>query len=107
MGLIWLIPLLWPWNIPEAVTGGLLASLAILGNEIGFHLEVRDMLLLYSFTAADLVASGRATYETAVATAGFGVITLGATPIAFIVPPLVSAFFIDLANAAAIAFIVG
>jgi ESS family glutamate:Na+ symporter len=64
-----------------------------------------------------------ATYEAAVITAGFGGISLGATPtaianmtaitkahgaapMAFIILPLVSAFFIDLANAAAIAFIV-
>ena len=70
-GLNRLIPPLRRWNIPEAVTGGLLASLATLGAhtlgyEIGFDLEARDMLLLYFFTAiglnakvADLVAGGR------------------------------------------------
>ncbi len=62
-------------------------------------------------------------YEAAVVTAGFGGISLGATPTAianmtaitkahgaaptaFIILPLVSAFFIDLANAAAIGFLV-
>ena len=66
-----LIPSLRNWNIPDAVTGGLLASLATLaahalGFEISFDLEARDMLLLYFFTAiglnaklADLVAGGR------------------------------------------------
>jgi glutamate:Na+ symporter, ESS family len=60
------------WNIPEAVTGGLLAALATLathealGREIVFSLGARDMLLLYFFTGiglnaklADLVAGGR------------------------------------------------
>ena len=63
------------------------------------------------------------TYEAAVVTAGFGGICLGATPTAianmtaitkahgaapqaFIILPLVSAFFIDIANAAAIGFLV-
>jgi glutamate:Na+ symporter, ESS family len=63
------------------------------------------------------------TYEAAVIAAGFGGISLGATPTAiakmtaitkahgaaptaFIIPPLVSAFFIDLVNAAAIGFLV-
>jgi ESS family glutamate:Na+ symporter len=63
------------------------------------------------------------TYEAAVIAAGFGGISLGATPTAianmtavtktygaaptaFIILPLVSAFFIDLANAAAIGFLV-
>ena len=62
-------------------------------------------------------------YEAAVVTAGFGGICLGATPTAianmtaitkahgaapqaFIILPLVSAFFIDIANAAAIGFLV-
>ena len=63
------------------------------------------------------------TYEAAVLTAGFGGVSLGATPTAianmtaitkvhgaapraFIILPLVSAFFIDLANAAVISFLV-
>jgi len=60
------------WNIPEAVTGGLLAALAtlcaykFLGREILFSLGARDMLLLYFFTGiglnaklGDLIAGGR------------------------------------------------
>jgi glutamate:Na+ symporter, ESS family len=64
-----------------------------------------------------------ATYDAAVITAGFGGISLGATPTAianmtaitkahgaaptaFIILPLVSAFFIDLANAVAIGWLV-
>jgi glutamate:Na+ symporter, ESS family len=67
-------------------------------------------------------AMGR-TYEAAVVAAGFSGVVLGATPTgianmtavvkahggapnAFIILPLVSAFFIDLANAAAIGFMV-
>ncbi len=63
------------------------------------------------------------TYEAAVITAGFGGVSLGATPTAianmtaiakahggapraFIILPLVSAFFIDIVNAAAIGFLV-
>jgi glutamate:Na+ symporter, ESS family len=60
------------WNIPEAVTGGLLAALATLvahekfGLEIVFDLGARDMLLLYFFTGiglnaklGDLISGGR------------------------------------------------
>lgn len=60
------------YNIPEPVTGGLLAALivfglhAITGLDITFDLESRDMLLVYFFTAiglnarlSDLVAGGR------------------------------------------------
>ncbi|MBS7545852.1 sodium/glutamate symporter [Ancylobacter oerskovii] len=60
------------FNIPEAVTGGLLTALAtllvyrVLGIEITFALEARDMLLLYFFTGiglnarlSDLVSGGR------------------------------------------------
>ncbi|MCX5514681.1 sodium/glutamate symporter [Kaistia algarum] len=59
------------WNIPEAVTGGLLAALATLliyrvfGIAISFDLGARDLLLLYFFTGiglnarlADLKAGG-------------------------------------------------
>ncbi|MCK0209704.1 sodium/glutamate symporter [Starkeya koreensis] len=66
------IPPLRAWNIPEAVTGGLLAALTtfvvyrFFGVEIGFALEARDMLLLYFFTGIglnaridDLLAGGR------------------------------------------------
>ncbi|HEY8333075.1 MAG TPA: sodium/glutamate symporter [Tardiphaga sp.] len=60
------------WNIPEAVTGGLLAALITLiayrffNVEISFALEARDMLLLYFFTGIglnakldDLISGGR------------------------------------------------
>lgn len=60
------------WNIPEAVTGGLLAALAtllihrFLGISVNFHLDARDTLLLYFFTGiglnarlSDLVTGGR------------------------------------------------
>jgi ESS family glutamate:Na+ symporter len=60
------------WNIPEAVTGGMLAALATLvaytmfGTEVSFTLGARDLLLLYFFTGiglnariADLIAGGR------------------------------------------------
>lgn len=60
------------WNIPEAVSGGLVAALLTLAAyhlfdmEIAFVLDARDMLLLYFFTGiglnarlADLRAGGR------------------------------------------------
>lgn len=72
VGLNRLIKPLQRWNIPEAVTGGMLAAVAtllaytMLGIEISFSLEARDMLLLYFFTGiglnaklSDLLAGGR------------------------------------------------
>ncbi|MEM7444234.1 MAG: sodium/glutamate symporter, partial [Pseudomonadota bacterium] len=60
------------FNIPEPVTGGLLASLLVLalylatGLEISFEMETRDRLLIYFFTAiginsriSDLIAGGK------------------------------------------------
>ncbi len=60
------------WNIPEAVTGGMLAAIATLAAyvvfrvEVNFSLEARDMLLLYFFTGIglnarldDLISGGR------------------------------------------------
>jgi glutamate:Na+ symporter, ESS family len=60
------------WNIPEAVTGGLLAALVTLviheklGLGVVFDLDARDMLLLYFFTGiglnakfGDLISGGR------------------------------------------------
>ncbi len=60
------------WNIPEAVTGGLLAAIVTLaayqafGLAITFNLGARDMLLLYFFTGIglnarldDLIKGGR------------------------------------------------
>ena len=71
-GLNRLITPLRRFNIPEAVTGGLLAAIITLiayrffGVEISFALEARDMLLLYFFTGIglnakldDLISGGR------------------------------------------------
>jgi glutamate:Na+ symporter, ESS family len=71
-GLNRLIAPLRRWNIPEPVTGGLLAALVtllayvVLGIEISFTLDARDMLLLYFFTGiglnarlGDLISGGR------------------------------------------------
>lgn len=71
-GLNQLIGPLRRWNMPEAVTGGLLAALVTLvlhewfGREIVFDLAARDMLLLYFFTGiglnaklGDLISGGR------------------------------------------------
>ena len=67
----WITPLR-RWNIPEAVTGGLLAAVVTLiayrvfGLAITFDLGTRDMLLLYFFTGiglnarlSDLLTGGR------------------------------------------------
>ncbi len=72
VGLNRLIKPLQSWNIPEAVTGGMLAAVVtlvaytVLGIEISFTLEARDRLLLYFFTGiglnaklGDLLAVGR------------------------------------------------
>ena len=71
-GLNRLIKPLHRWNIPEAVTGGLLAAIVtllaykVLGIEVSFSLDARDLLLLYFFTGIglnarfdDLVSGGR------------------------------------------------
>ena len=71
-GLNRLIKPLQRWNIPEAVTGGMLAAVVTLiaytvfRVELTFSLEARDMLLLYFFTGiglnakiSDLVSGGR------------------------------------------------
>jgi ESS family glutamate:Na+ symporter len=56
------IPMLRHWNIPEAVTGGLLAALATLAAHhffdvsVAFNLAARDLLLLYFFTGIGLNA---------------------------------------------------
>lgn len=72
VGLNRLIKPLQRWNIPDAVTGGMIAAVVTLlaytvfGIEISFTLEARDMLLLYFFTGiglnaklSDLLAGGR------------------------------------------------
>jgi len=66
------VRLLQEYNIPEPVTGGLLAALVVFGLhsflqvDITFDLESRDMLLIYFFTSiglnarmSDLIAGGR------------------------------------------------
>jgi ESS family glutamate:Na+ symporter len=71
-GLNRLIEPLHRWNIPEAVTGGLVAATVtllayrVLGIEVSFSLDARDLLLLYFFTGIglnakldDLVSGGR------------------------------------------------
>src|SRR6516165_2370242 len=81
------IPALRQWNIPEAVTGGLLASLVTLAIhqffrlEIGFATRARDLLLLYFFTGiglnarvADLLTGGRSLATLLAATIGFLII---------------------------------
>lgn len=61
-GLNQICPPLRRWNIPEAVTGGILAALTTLGCyslldlEVRFNLAARDMLLLYFFTGIGLNA---------------------------------------------------
>ena len=71
-GLNRLIEPLRRWNIPEPVTGGLIAAAVtllvyvVMGVEISFTLDARDMLLLYFFTGiglnarlGDLISGGR------------------------------------------------
>ncbi|MDJ0950283.1 MAG: sodium/glutamate symporter [Alphaproteobacteria bacterium] len=59
------IPFLRDFNIPEPVTGGLLASVLVsavffaTGLEIQFRLEARDVLILYFFTGIGLNADLR------------------------------------------------
>ena len=75
------------YNIPEPVTGGLIAALAtyaafeVLNISITFDLETRDRLLIYFFTAiglnarfADLLRGGRALGILLVLTIGYIVI---------------------------------
>jgi len=75
------------YNIPEPVTGGLLAALIALllyvglNVEINYDLETRDRLLVYFFTAiglnarfSDLVAGGRPLATMLVLTLGFIVV---------------------------------
>lgn len=123
-------------SIPEPVTGGLLVSIAISvayvlsGVEVGFDLAARAVLLALQLALAVLFAIlicfrslGR-TYAAAVVSGGFMGIAMGATPtamanitaitqrygpshLAFLIVPLVGAFFIDIANALIIKFFLG
>ena len=76
--------LLREYNIPEAVTGGILASLIALiiflgfGVELEYNLAVRDILLVYFFTAiginakiSDLVSGGKPLVILLVLTLGY------------------------------------
>jgi ESS family glutamate:Na+ symporter len=97
-------------------------TLGGLGPALVVVLAVQSLVAVVYMLFVVFPAMGR-TYEAAVIAAGFGGISLGATPTAianmtaitkahgaaptaFIILPLVSAFFIDLANAAAIGFLV-
>src|SRR6516162_6050409 len=82
----WIAPLR-RWNIPDAVTGGLLAAVITLvayrvfGLAITFNLGARDTLLLFFFTGiglnarlSDLLAGGRPFFILLALTIGFLVI---------------------------------
>ena len=75
------------WNIPEAVTGGLLAAVLTLCAYVFFHVEItfalgaRDMLLIYFFTGIglnakldDLISGGRPFLTLLALTVGYLVI---------------------------------
>lgn len=81
------IGLLRKYNIPEPVTGGLIAALAALliytatGTEITYQLDTRDILLVYFFTGiglnaklSDLIAGGKPLLIMLVLTLGYIVI---------------------------------
>lgn len=97
-------------------------TLGGLGPALVAVLAIQSIAALFYIVFIVFPAMG-ATYEAAVIAAGFGGISLGATPTAianmtavtktygaaptaFIILPLVSAFFIDLANAAAIGVLI-
>lgn len=78
------VPALRTFNIPEPVSGGVLASLFVLafylvtGSELSFDLETRDRMLVYFFTTIglnirfkDLVSGGRPLAILVVLTIGF------------------------------------
>ncbi|MCG8435079.1 MAG: sodium/glutamate symporter [Gammaproteobacteria bacterium] len=90
------------YNIPEPVTGGLLAALAVFlifiitGVEVTYELETRNRLLVYFFTAiglnarlADLIKGGRPLLILLILTLSFIVIQniVGITSAAFIGVP--------------------
>ncbi|MEM1074847.1 MAG: sodium/glutamate symporter [Pseudomonadota bacterium] len=98
-------------------------TLADLGGPVFFVLALQLAMTVLFVSFVVFVAIGR-TYTAAVLTSGFAGFALGATPtaianmsavtkrygaapLAFIVLPLVSAFFVDLANAFIIQFFVG
>ncbi len=78
------VPVLRTYNIPEPVTGGILAAFgalavfAVLGVELQYELDTRDRLLVYFFTAiglnarlADLLAGGKPLLILLVLTLGY------------------------------------
>ncbi len=78
------VPFLRDYNIPEPVTGGILASLAALalfaltGTELSYDLSIRDTLLVYFFTAiginariGDLISGGKPLIILLVLTLGY------------------------------------
>lgn len=81
------IPILRKYNIPEPVTGGLLAAIVVgviyfVGKtEVSFRLDARDQLLVYFFTCiglnarfSDLIKGGRPLITLLILTLGFIVI---------------------------------
>ncbi|MGE4371502.1 MAG: sodium/glutamate symporter [Xanthobacter sp.] len=87
------IPPLRRWNIPEAVTGGILAALVTLFIYIAFDIEVRfdlaarDMLLLYFFTGIGLNAK-------------FSDLATGGRPLVFLL--IITVVFLILQNVVAV-----
>ncbi|MEM1390491.1 MAG: sodium/glutamate symporter [Pseudomonadota bacterium] len=81
------IPFLKDYNIPDAVTGGILASVIGLviflatGSALSYNLQLRDLLLIYFFTTiglnariSDLLSGGRTLVLLLVLTLGYIVI---------------------------------
>ena len=95
------------YNIPEPVTGGVLISL-LFG---AFVIVVVFRLMGKSYDAAVMSAgyAGLALGATPTAIANMTAVTekYGTSPQAFLVIPLVGAFFIDIANAFIINFLLG
>lgn len=81
------IPILRLYNIPEPVSGGIIASLILLliflvtGTEVSFDLSTRDILLVYFFTGiglnaklSDLITGGKPLFLMLVLTLSFIVV---------------------------------
>lgn len=105
------IALLRRFNIPEPVTGGLLAAtllllvFAVTDTSVTYELETRDRLLVYFFVTiglnarvSDLIAGGRPLLTLIVLTLTCIV------PTAMLILPLVAAFLVDIMNAFVIRF---
>lgn len=96
------VPILWAYNIPEPVTGGMLAAFVGLGVVdfiffVLFPLMGRDHLAVVLCAGVAGVALGAT--PTAVANMTVATKTHGPAPTAFIILPLVGVFFADLTNA--------